>query len=101
MDKFSYLGNADVSQIEAQYQQFLTNPESVPESWRKFFEGFEFARTSYDVPGSTTSKQNAVPENFQKEFNVVNLINGYREGGSRLCADPACHAEARRLGWER
>lgn len=81
MDKFSYLGNADVSQIEAQYQQFLTNPESVPESWRKFFEGFEFARTSYDVPGSTTSKQNAVPENFQKEFNVVNLINGYRNRG--------------------
>ena len=30
-----------------------------------------------------------------------NLINGYREGGSRLCADPACHVEARRLGWER
>ena len=30
-----------------------------------------------------------------------NLINGHREGGPRLCADAACHAEAKRLGWER
>ena len=79
MDKFSFLGNADVSQIDDQYQQFLKNPESVPESWRKFFEGFDFARTNFETPTST--KASAVPENFQKEFSVVNLINGYRNRG--------------------
>jgi len=79
MDKFSFLGNADVSQIDDQYQQFLKNPESVPESWRKFFEGFDFARTNFETPSS--SKPSAVPENFQKEFSVVNLINGYRNRG--------------------
>lgn len=81
MDKFSYLGNADVSQIEDQYRQFLKNPDSVPESWRKFFEGFEFARTTYDVPGAEKDVKGIVPESFQKEFNVINLINGYRNRG--------------------
>ncbi|HRH67371.1 MAG TPA: thiamine pyrophosphate-dependent enzyme, partial [Bacteroidia bacterium] len=80
MDKFSYLGNADVSQIESLYQQFLANPDTVTESWKKFFEGFEFARTTYDVPAAA-QKNSSIPENFQKEFNVINLINGYRNRG--------------------
>lgn len=76
MDKFSYLSNADVSWFEAQFQKFQKDPESVEESWRKFFEGFEFARTNYDV-----NADGANCENVHKEFRVINLINGYRGRG--------------------
>ncbi|MCB9360840.1 MAG: 2-oxoglutarate dehydrogenase E1 component [Flavobacteriales bacterium] len=72
MDKHSYLSNADGAVIEDYYQQYLNNPESVGEGWRKFFEGFEFARKNYDTE---------VPEGFDKEFKVINLINGYRSRG--------------------
>lgn len=72
MDKHSYLSNADGAVIEDYYQRYINNPESVSEGWRKFFEGFEFARKNYDTD---------VPENFNKEFKVLDLINGYRSRG--------------------
>ncbi len=72
MDKHSYLSNADGSVIENYYQQYLENPDSVEEGWKKFFEGFEFARKNYDTD---------VPEGFDKEFKVIDLINGYRSRG--------------------
>ena len=74
MEKVSYLGNADVNAIEFLYNQYCLDPESVDEGWKKFFEGFEFAKTVFDSEGS-------IPENFQKEFKVLNLINGYRTRG--------------------
>ncbi|MCX6191497.1 MAG: 2-oxoglutarate dehydrogenase E1 component [Flavobacteriia bacterium] len=74
MDKVSYLGSADVNAIEFLYNQYCLDPESVDEGWKKFFEGFEFAKTVYDNEGS-------IPENFQKEFKVLNLINSYRTRG--------------------
>lgn len=74
MDKLSYVGNADVNAIDHLYKMYLEDPLSVDEGWKKFFEGFDFARTNYEDGG-------AVPENFQKEFKVINLINGYRNRG--------------------
>ncbi|MEI8193142.1 MAG: 2-oxoglutarate dehydrogenase E1 component, partial [Flavobacteriia bacterium] len=74
MDKVTYVGNADVNAIEFLYTQYKQNPDNVDVGWKKFFEGFEFAQTSY-------SQVDAVPENFQKEFKVLNLINGYRTRG--------------------
>lgn len=77
MDKFSYVGNADVDAIENLYKQYLSNPESLEKEWKKFFEGFEFAKTSFSESGT----ESAVPEHVRKEFNVINLINGYRSRG--------------------
>ncbi len=74
MDKISYVGNADVNAIDHLYKMYLEDPQSVDEGWKKFFEGFDFAKTNYEDGG-------AVPENFQKEFKVINLINGYRNRG--------------------
>lgn len=79
MDKFSYLGNADPGEIEALYRQFLQDPSSVDESWKDFFEGFDFSRTRF--PSIHEKDGGIIPENFQKEFNVINLINGYRTRG--------------------
>ncbi len=74
MDKISYVGNADVNAIDELYESYRKDPNSVDEGWKKFFEGFEFAQTSYEEGGG-------VPENFQKEFKVINLIEGYRSRG--------------------
>jgi len=74
MDKYSYLSNADPASIEALYQQYLNDPQSVDLSWKEFFEGFDFARKSYEAPTE-------IPETFHKEFKVINLINGYRSRG--------------------
>ena len=74
MDKISYVGNADVNAIEHLYNQYKQNPTNVDLSWQKFFEGFEFAQTDFASGGG-------IPENFQKEFNVLNLINAYRTRG--------------------
>ncbi|TNF45887.1 MAG: 2-oxoglutarate dehydrogenase E1 component, partial [Bacteroidetes bacterium] len=74
MDKVSYVGNADVNAIDHLYKMYQQDPESVDLGWKKFFEGFDFARTNYEDSGE-------IPENFQKEFKVINLINGYRNRG--------------------
>lgn len=75
MNKFSFLGGVDAGEIENLYQQFMSDPDSIESSWRDFFEGFEFARTSF---GET---KGAIPEQLRKEFRVLNLVNGYRSRG--------------------
>lgn len=74
MDKHSYLSAADLAQVEQYYQQYLQNSEQLDESWRKFFEGFEFSRTHFPLKNSSSD---TIPD----EFKVVNLINAYRERG--------------------
>jgi len=44
MDKFSYLSTMDNSVIEELFEKYKADPGSVDESWRKFFEGFEFCQ---------------------------------------------------------
>lgn len=74
MDKFSYVGNGDVNAIDNLYQEYLKDPNAVDQEWKKFFEGIEFAQTNFEDSGE-------IPENFQKEFKVLNLIEGYRNRG--------------------
>ncbi len=72
--KHTYLGT-DPTAIESLYRQYLQNPESVDESWQKFFEGFDFARSSF------AETEGTIPAQLQKEFRVINLINAYRIRG--------------------
>ena len=72
MDKFTYVGNADVAAIENLYQQYLSDPSSVDSSFKDFFEGFDFAKANYDSD---------IPENVAKEFKVIELIGAYRKRG--------------------
>lgn len=74
MDKISYIANAEPAAIENLYKAYKVDPESVDLSWKKFFEGFEFAQTNYTGPTE-------FPEELQKEFCVINLINAYRQRG--------------------
>lgn len=74
MDNLDYLGSADLTAVEDLYRRFLNDKNSVDQSWQNFFLGFEFARKNYDETGD-------IPEKVRKEFNVINLINGYRTRG--------------------
>lgn len=74
MSEQSYLGNAEIVAVESLYQQYLTDKTSVDISWQRFFEGFEFARKNFEDTGE-------IPSQVRKEFNVINLINGYRTRG--------------------
>ena len=81
MDKFSFLSNADVSAVEELYQKYLSDPNNVEEGWARFFEGFEFARNNYEETESATKAVFESGLDFDKEFKVLNLINGYRTRG--------------------
>jgi 2-oxoglutarate dehydrogenase E1 component len=74
MDSLSYLNSGDITAIENLYRQYLNDKTSVDASWQQFFHGFEFARANYHDSGE-------IPEKVQKEFAVINLINGYRTRG--------------------
>ena len=74
MDKFSYISNAEGSVIDDLYSSYLKDENSVDESWKKFFEGFEFAKTNFE-------EGVAIPDNVQKEFKVIRLIGEYRSRG--------------------
>jgi 2-oxoglutarate dehydrogenase E1 component len=58
--------------IEAAYRQWLTDPGSVDESWRWFFEGFDLGSTQ--LPATGDSRQGS----------VVRLIYAYRDLGHFL-----------------
>lgn len=74
MDNYSYLSNAHPDAIEDLYNQYLKNPDSLEHGWKKFFEGFEFARTNFEDSG-------VLPENVTAEIKVMNLIHAYRQRG--------------------
>ncbi len=76
MDKFTQVGNQDIAVIESLYQEYLSNPESVDESWQNFFKGFELARTNFESSGKTFDGGQ-----IDKEFGILNLIHGYRQRG--------------------
>ncbi len=78
MDKLNYLGNISAETVETLYQQYLADSETVEPSWQRFFEGFEFAQAPLS---SAVATQTPVDGAFRKEFNVINLINGYRTRG--------------------
>jgi 2-oxoglutarate dehydrogenase E1 component len=81
MDTHSYVANSDINAIEALYQQYKSNPQSVDSSWQRFFEGFEFQRAEFaPLPGGD-GLGSAVSSEVIKEFKVINLINGYRQRG--------------------
>lgn len=97
MDKFSFLNAAHSQLIEDLYQQYLKFPDSVEPSWKSFFQGFDFALENYNEDfaedlsntsdKSTTSvtqnivSKDQIPDEIQKEFKVLNLIEAYRHRG--------------------
>ena len=73
MDKFSFLGALHTGMIEQMYDKFVQDPQSIEEEWSSFFQGFNFAKEVYS--------EEDIPQIFQKEFKVINLIDAYRKSG--------------------
>ena len=73
MDKFSFLGAMHISMIEDMYEKFIDDPKSIGEEWSNFFQGYDFAKEMYS--------ESDLPDYFQKEFKVINLIDAYRKSG--------------------
>ena len=82
MDKYSFLNAAHTAYFAELYDQYLKNPDSVEPSWRAFFQGYDFGSENYGMEGEIVEGVSAqIPEHLQKEFQVVNLIDGYRSRG--------------------
>jgi len=85
MDRFSFLNAIHTEYIGELYEKYKQFPDSIEPSWKAFFQGFDFANESYN--GDTINESNAqaivaqIPENVQKEFKVINLIDAYRTRG--------------------
>jgi 2-oxoglutarate dehydrogenase E1 component len=77
---YTHITNAHPAFIDNLYQKFKQDPLSVPEGWREFFAGFEYAAGQ---PLSTESTDGEGAFNT-KELAVVNLIQAYRLRGHLL-----------------
>ena len=77
MYTFSYLTNTNSAVIEDLYLKYKNDPNSIDFGWRKFFEGYDFSRTTFGKP-ETESKSSEI---VNKEVNVINLIGAYRQKG--------------------
>tara|TARA_R110002073_G_scaffold220418_1_gene380583 strand:- start:69610 stop:72339 length:2730 start_codon:yes stop_codon:yes gene_type:complete len=80
MDRFSFLNAVHTGFIADLYDKYLVNPDAVEPSWRSFFQGYDLANANYSLNGEESSEVE-VPQHVHKEFNVIELINGYRSRG--------------------
>ena len=80
MDKYSFLNAAHTGYFAQMYDQYLQQPDSVEPSWRAFFQGFDFG-VENSQEGFSSETETGVPEHLQKEFKVVQLVDGYRKRG--------------------
>src|SRR5690606_15156925 len=92
MDKYSFLNAAHTSFFAELYEKYLQSPDSIEPSWRAFFQGFDFGtehsledigiESRSTVPAALSNGQRTeMPEGLLKEFQVYQLINGYRSRG--------------------
>ncbi|WP_435103165.1 2-oxoglutarate dehydrogenase E1 component [Arhodomonas sp. AD133] len=98
----SYLSGSNATYIEALYEAYLSDPDSVPAEWRGYFQGLEAGEgvTGKDIPhspivaeferigrqrgGNGAAAEAMAPEVAQKQASVLRLINAYRFRGHQL-----------------
>ncbi|MCR9181900.1 MAG: 2-oxoglutarate dehydrogenase E1 component [Flavobacteriaceae bacterium] len=85
MDQFSFLNAAHSQYFADLYDQYLENPDAVEPSWRAFFQGFDFGQNGSSTNQVSTENPDEFCEpkleNLEKEFRVIQLIEGYRKRG--------------------
>ncbi|WP_298650049.1 thiamine pyrophosphate-dependent enzyme [uncultured Proteiniphilum sp.] len=78
MNAKNEMNAVDLEAIEDLYRKYKADPESVDESFRYFFQGFDLAITRFPVkPGESSVSV----ENSRKELAVMKLITAYRRRG--------------------
>ncbi|MGJ8638016.1 MAG: 2-oxoglutarate dehydrogenase E1 component [Opitutaceae bacterium] len=73
--------NADL--IDQNYEDWITDPQSVDPEWRAFFEGFELAQTSGASDISSVTPSNA-DSDATKQARAIGLIYAYRSIGHTI-----------------
>ncbi len=64
------------------YENYRSNPDSVDESWQRFFQGFEFSSVGF---GSSEGSGEGISDaKLRSEFNVFRLIQSFRNRGHLL-----------------
>lgn len=82
MDKYSFLNAAHTAYFADLYDQYLKNPDAVEPSWRAFFQGYDFGSENYGLEGELVEGVSSqIPEQLEKEFQVIKLIDAYRSRG--------------------
>ena len=103
MKNLTFAGRWNADVIDAQYQQWLENPESIDREWQIFFEGFELASgksgknggSTLDdgeltrAPAATDSDQPNVEPKLQAR--VIGAIYAYRDNGHTQAAINPLH----------
>jgi len=84
MKDFSYITSSHPSFVENLYREYISNPQSVDPDLKKFFEGFDFAFSSFNgsisaAPKAADAKMVAGDVDLGKEFSVYQLIQAYRK----------------------
>ncbi|OGX91959.1 2-oxoglutarate dehydrogenase E1 component [Hymenobacter coccineus] len=105
MDSYSYIANADAVAIEALYQAYQQNPESVDFGWRKFFEGFDFSQ-QFPPEGAPATNGNgaaapagpvttpAAPAGPQpKDYGVLNTVASTNNAPAGLIGNEAAPSD--------
>ena len=81
MDNFSFLNAAHSGFFAELYEQYLKDPDSLEPSWKAFFQGYDFANSDFLKGEIVEGVSPQISDDLQKEFKVINLINGYRSRG--------------------
>jgi len=92
MDKYSFLNAAHTAHFADMYEQYQQDPDSIEPSWKAFFQGYDFGSESYGSTGEIVEGVSTqIPEQVQKEFQVIKLIDGYRTRGHLFTkTNPSC-----------
>jgi 2-oxoglutarate dehydrogenase E1 component len=78
---YSHLLSSDTAYIDSMYEEFKQNPDSLDESWRLFFKGFEY---KLDDSSSSSESGSISDEALIKEFNAFRIVQAYRARGHLL-----------------
>ena len=90
MTSLDFINRANAEYVEALYEQFRRDPESVDDTWALFFAGFDAARGSNGVQPAQTSTLLAMRPS--QHIGVFDLVHSYRELGHLIAdLDPLGH----------
>lgn len=101
----SYLSGGSMAYVDSLYEDFLNDPDSVPDDWRAVFSALpQINHVAQDIPHRdirdyflvNANRKRAPAENAEasKQFQVAHLINAYRAHGHHAAKlDPLEMAE--------
>jgi 2-oxoglutarate dehydrogenase E1 component len=81
MNRPTVASRGNLELIESQYQRWRHDPDSVEESWRSFFEGYELGTS---LNGTAAATSTADLETARLQASVTRMVDSYREIGHYL-----------------